>query len=155
MRIINSGNYFSNKQLDKIINIYDRDCIPSKLIICENRKELLKLKNNIELIEYLSIIFDLTIWFGKVEGVYLESLDTVLVFVFSQNDDGDDVQSKQLYSIHALSHEVRHRMQIKNNYKGDMEQDADNFATKFVARNSKKISKIMNWADEWEVEEED
>ncbi len=77
------------------------------------------------------------------------------LYLFSENDDGDDKQSKQLYSIHALTHEVRHRWQIRNNYAGDEEIDADEFATKFVNQNSKIIKKIMNWDDEWEVEEED
>ena len=107
-----------------------------------------------ELLHYLVIILDFTVWLGKVEGAYIGLLDTVVIYIFSQTDDKEDIQSKQLYSLHALSRELRHRWQKQNNYKGNEEDDADQFATQFINKNSRKISKIMSWDDEWEVEEE-
>lgn len=155
MKIINRKNYFENKQLNKIVSLMEADYIPEQLIICETIGEMQKLYKYMNLSHYLMLVTDRTIWMGKVEGIYLKKIDTAIVFVFSENDDGEDKHSKQLYSIHALAHELRHRWQEKNKYKGNYEKDADKFASKFVNGKSKKIARIMNWKDQWEVEEYD
>lgn len=93
---------------------------------------------------------------GKDEGHFYITSDLICIFVFSENDDGDNKQSYQLYSLHALCHELRHRHQWANKSKlseDEEEKDADNFATNFMKDNSKKIKKIMKWKSEWEVEE--
>jgi len=156
MNIINKATYFTDNQLERIIELTKLNCKPDNLIICENRSDVLKSFKNINLIRYLAHFFDLFIWLGKVEGLCHPHFNSVImIFVYSQNDDGDDILSKQLYSLHALSHELRHLWQIKNEFKGNREDDADGFATKFVNSKSKKIAKIMGWEDEWGIEEED
>lgn len=96
---------------------------------------------------------------GELEGTYDEETDTAYICVFAQTDDGDDLHSKQLYSLHALAHELRHRYQYVRNYLNSdedrAEKDADRFATNFINGNAKKISSIMGWKEEWTVEEED
>jgi hypothetical protein len=152
MDIINCGNIFTNKQLYKYIKFLGTDYIPNKIVICEKRTDIFKyIKHTfISIIGYR--IFQ--ILFGQIEGIYNPSFDLAIIYVFSENDDGDDLQSKQLYSLHAITHELRHRYQVVNKLKIS-EKDADEFATSFVNNNSEKISKIMKWKDEWEVEEED
>lgn len=85
--------------------------------------------------------------------MYDKKLDYVYLYMFSQTDGGNDIHSIQFYSIHALIHELRHVCQIKKSKIGG-EGYADWFATKFVNGNSCKISKIMNWKDEWKIKEE-
>lgn len=154
MKIINNQNYFTDKQLTKIINHLDTYYYPEMIILYETRLDLLRYIFKINIIESLSILFDIFVWAGKREGFYIPSSDTVMVFIFSENDDGYNRHSKQLYSLHALLHELRHRQQFMTDYKGNEEDDADLFATEFINDNSKILSKIMNWKDEWEVEEE-
>lgn len=132
----------------------DNKYIPSTLIVCELRKDVFNTYKYLGFVNYALLLFDFAIWLGKVEGIYLNRLDVVIVYIFSQNDDGEDKQSKQLYTIHALMHELRHVWQTRNNFNGDEEKDADNFANRFVNEKSGKISKVMKWKDEWEVEEE-
>lgn len=150
MQIINGANIFTNEQLQIYIQLLGEEYEPKTLIICENRKDLLKCFKYI----FPNIIVGCSILAGQIEGIYRPPFDCIMVYVFSENDDGDNLQSQQLYSLHALTHELRHRYQVKNKMKIS-EQDADDFATKFVNGNSGQISKIMNWSDEWEVEEED
>jgi len=157
MQIINKENYFSNKQIDKFMSLFEKAYIPSKLIICENRLDILKICSKLDKSTALSILIDITVWAGKTEAEFIEGSDTIIVYIFSQNDDGDDRQSKQLYSLHALVHELRHRYYTFNNIKISLkfeEEDCDIFATKFIRKKSKTISEIMKWKDEWEVEEE-
>lgn len=154
MKIINNQNYFSDKQINNILKLLGEEYIPNKIIICEYRKDILSLFKNIPVIGFLFTLFDITVWLGQVEGVYLTTVDCVIVYIFSQHDDGDNKNSYQLYSLHAMVHELRHGWQIKNKFVGDKEIDADNFATKFVNENSKQIAKIMKWKYEWEVEED-
>jgi len=157
MIIINKENYFSNNQLGKFMSLFQKDYIPSKLIICEHRLDIPKICSKLDKYTALSILVDITVWTGKTEAEYIEGSDTIIVYVFAQNDDGDDRQSKQLYSLHALVHELRHRYYTFKSIKISLnieEEDCDKFATKFIRKRSKIISNIMNWQDEWEVNED-
>lgn len=147
MIMVNKQNVFTNKQLNKFFNLLGDDYKPNKLIVCEKR---------IDIIRYLVIPTSYIQAFrGKIEGFYSYLSKTVVLFTFAQNDDGNNKQSIQLYSLHALCHEVRHHYQARIKFKGDKELDADRFATNFINNNSRKIKEIMNWRYEWEVEEED
>jgi hypothetical protein len=154
MNIENKGTYYSNDQLEKIIKKMALNTLPNELIICEKRKDLFHYIRRVNVIDRFSLLLDITIWSGKVEGIYFEKSKTIFIFVFSQTDDGLDYQSKQLYSLHSLTHEMRHVWQQRNNFTKDVEEDADHFATKFINSNSEYLSKVMKWEDEWEVEEE-
>ena len=155
MNIKNKGTYYSNDQLSNIIKRMALKASPKELIICENRKDILHYIRRFHAADRCSILLDITIWCGKVDGIYLERSGIIMIFVFSQTADGMDNQSKQLYSLHSLAHEMRHVWQQRNNFTKDVEKDADHFATKFINTNSEYISKIMNWEEEWEVEEEE
>ena len=147
MEIINCRTfYFKEKEIKQFLNLFSDSYIPNTIIIYEKRIDLFK--NSLWIgMDLFSTIF------GKTEGTYNPNRDMINLFVFSENDDGDNKQSFQLYSLHALCHELRHRFQY--NEKLEMsEEDADRFATKFMSDNSKKIKKIMKWKNEWEVEEE-
>lgn len=149
MNFINQENIFTTKQLWKYIKLLGNDYRPKEIVVIETRFDIIKYI-------FKSLLFSriiLEILLGKIEGLYLPILDRVYIFVFSQNDDGEDKQSKQLYSLHALTHELRHRWQ-KHNKLPPNEEDADEFATNFINKNSPQISRIMKWKDEWEVEEE-
>lgn len=154
MTIINNGNYFTNKQLNKLMNKLDKSYMPLKLIICENRLDILKLFYNANIIIGILINFNIFMWLGQREGVYYPYFDIVIIFVFSENDDGNNKHSKQLYSLHALLHELRHRYQCVNN-KEILEDDCDNFATNFINNKSKLIANIIGWNREWTIEEEE
>lgn len=150
MNIINKRQYyFKPKQIKQFLMLFEEDYIPSTIIIYEKRMDLFK--------NLFPILLDLfTIILGKDEGHFYMRSDLICIFVFSENDDGDNNQSYQLYSLHALCHELRHRHQWANKFKlseDEEEKDADNFATNFMKDNSKKIKKIMKWKNEWEVEE--
>ena len=153
MIIINNGNVFTNEQIHEVVKFLGNDYKPRKIVIYETRFDMVK---------HFSKCFNFSIeeFSGKLEGSFNQATDEVFVCVFAQDDDGDDLHSKQLYSLHALVHELRHRFQLVNNlFTSDQdeeksEEDADRFATKLINRNSKKISKIMGWKDEWLVEEE-
>ena len=154
MIIVNNGNIFTDKQLKKIIRFLGKDYEPRKIVIYETRFDMFR--------HYFQCFnFSIEEILGKLEGSYDQATDTVFICVFAQNDDGDDLHSKQLYSIHALAHELRHRYQAVKNFltsEADddrSEEDADRFATKFVNHNAGKIKEIMGWEDEWTVEEED
>ncbi|AQS58638.1 hypothetical protein [Desulforamulus ferrireducens] len=152
MKIINRQNILTNKQIESVIKLMGKDYQPKKIFVYETR---------FDLIRYYPRCFNFSLeeFRGELEGSYDPDEDTVYLCVFAQTDDGDDVHSKQLYSLHALAHELRHRYQYVNNrlFHDDKksEKDADNFATNFINRNSRKISKIMGWSQEWTVEEED
>ncbi len=146
MIIINHREfYFTRKQIQHFLKLFDKNYIPERLIIYEKRGDLFKNLRPIGL-SLLGVLF------GRTEGTYNPSTDTVCVFVFSENDDGDDKQSFQLYALHALCHELRHRFQYKTN-QVMTEEDADCFATDFMDNYSQQIKEIMKWEDEWEVEE--
>ena len=153
MIIINNGNVFTNEQIHKVVKFLGKDYKPRKIVIYETRFDMFK---------HFSKCFNFSIeeLSGKLEGSYNQATDEAFVCVFAQDDDGDDLHSKQLYSLHALVHELRHRYQLINNFltsaadENKSEEDADRFATNFINRNSEKISKIMDWEDEWLVEEE-
>ncbi|ACV64536.1 hypothetical protein Dtox_3832 [Desulfofarcimen acetoxidans DSM 771] len=154
MIIINNGNVFTDEQLNKIIKLLGKDYKPQKLVIYETRFDMLK--------HYPRCFnFSLEEFSGKLEGTYNQATDEVFVCIFAQDDDGDNFHSKQLYSLHALVHELRHRYQLVNNFltadvdEEKAEKDADRFATNFINRKSAKISNIMGWEDEWLVEEEE
>ena len=118
------------------------------LIIVENRGELFKYEG-----VKMSLTRLIQTLFAQIEGAYIPSTKTVMIFVFAQNEYRD-FQSSQLYSIHALLHELRHAYQC-NKELAVSEDDSDNFATKYINKNSKFFARIMGWEDEWEVEEED
>lgn len=152
MEILNSQNIITNQQIQSFINILGKDYEPRRIFVYETKSDVIR---------YYPVCFNLSLeeLRGEIEGSYDESTDTVYICVFAQTDDGDDLHSKQLYSLHALAHELRHRYQaVKNFLTNDdelSEKDADNFATKFINSNSAMISSIMNWQDEWTVGEED
>lgn len=153
MIIVNKGNVFTDDQIKKIIKFLGNDYRPKKVVIYETR---------FDMIRHFFKCFNFSIeeLMGKLEGSYNQETDTVFICVFAQDDDGDDLHSKQLYSLHALAHELRHRCQmVKNIYTSDAdedksERDADMFATNFINKNSGKISKIMGWKEEWQIEED-
>ncbi len=152
MQIINNQNIITDKQLENIVKILGRDYKPRKMVIYESKLDMLK---------FYPACFNFT-WeefSGRLEGSFDDSSDTVYIFIYAQTDDGDDIHSKQLYSLHALVHELRHRYQYVNDsmYNDDevSERDADRFATKFINKRSNQIRKIMHWDDEWTVEEEE
>jgi len=147
MKVINKNNIISSKKIFNICNLLNIDYLPRKIIIYETRFDVLK---SFLILDPISLIMTLL---GKIEGTYNILFDRVCIFIFSENDDGDDIHSKQFYSLHALLHELRHRHQWKNS-RNLNEDDADEFATNFLNNNSEKISKIMGWEDEWEIEEE-
>jgi Zn-dependent peptidase ImmA (M78 family) len=154
MKIINNGNYFTNTQLNNVINKLNKSYMPTKLIICENKSDMLKLFYNANIAIGMLINFNIFMLLGQREGIYYPYFDIVVIFVFSENDDGNNKHSKQLYSLHALLHELRHRYQCANN-KETLENDCDNFATNFINNKSKLITNIMGWSREWTIEEED
>lgn len=139
------------------MTLFGKDYIPDKLVICDSRLDIPRMSSKLDKTSAFSIVSDITVWNGETEAEYLQNVDTIMVYVFAQNDDGEDKQSKQLYSLHALVHELRHRYyayhQIDMNEEAE-EDDCDQFATRFIKKKSEKISKIMEWEDEWEVEEE-
>ncbi|WP_070000922.1 hypothetical protein [Cellulosilyticum sp. I15G10I2] len=146
MKIINQREfYFKAKQIKKFLKLFDEAYRPETIIIYEKRRDLFKNLLPIGL-SFLPILF------GRTEGFYNMGSDTICLFVFSENDDGEDKQSFQLYTLHALCHELRHRFQYMTN-RIMSEEDADNFATEFMDKNSRAIKNIMKWEDEWEVEE--
>jgi hypothetical protein len=146
MEIINHREYYlSKKRIKKFLNLFEKSYRPRTIIIYEKRLDVLR---NIRPVG-LSVF---GVLLGKTEGLYILDTDTVCVFVFSENDDGDDRQSFQLYSLHALCHELRHRFQHKTG-QPMTEEDADAFATLFMKKYAHAIKKIMGWEDEWEVEE--
>ncbi|AGL03341.1 hypothetical protein [Desulfoscipio gibsoniae] len=151
MKIINNQNILTNKQIEAVIKLLGKDYKPRTVVVYETRLDIIKFYP-------LCFNFALDEFSGELEGIYDESSDAVYIFIFVQTDDGDDVHSKQLYSLHALVHELRHRFQAATNYLTNndekAEKDADQFATNFINRNSRRISKIMNWDEEWTVEEE-
>lgn len=146
MEIINHREYYlSKKRIKKFLNLFEKIYRPRRIIIYEKRMDVLRNIGPVGLSVFEVIL-------GKTEGLYILDTDTVCVFVFSENDDGDDQQSFQLYSLHALCHELRHRFQYKTG-KPMTEEDADAFATLFMKKHARAIKKIMGWEDEWEVEE--
>ncbi|KAF1086238.1 hypothetical protein SPSYN_00982 [Sporotomaculum syntrophicum] len=151
MKIINNQNFITNRQILDIIQLLGKEYAPHTIVLYETRLDMFKFFPR-------CFNFALDEFSGQLEGVYEESTDTVYIFIFVQTDDGDDVHSRQLYSLHALMHELRHRFQAVTNYltcdDTRAEQDADQFATSFINERSRQISKIMNWPDEWTVEEE-
>lgn len=149
MNIINKRQYYFNqKQIQQFLKLFEEDYIPKAIVIYEKRIDLFK--------NLFPIFLDLfPVISGRDEGHYYTSLDIICIFVFSENDDGENKQSYQLYALHALCHELRHRYQRTKGLTNYSEEDADEFATKFMADNSKKIKKIMKWKNEWEVEEYD
>lgn len=153
MEIINNENYITNKQLKNIIQLLGTEYKPNYIIIYETRSDVFKLG-----LKYPEIISELIfILLGKREGICARYNYRIDIFIFSENYDGNDKQTKQLYSIHTLLHELRHVYQLNNSksIKTTNETDADIFATNFLNSHSKQLSKIMHWKDEWEVEEED
>ncbi|MEG6614867.1 hypothetical protein V6C27_00270 [Peptococcaceae bacterium 1198_IL3148] len=152
MKIVNRQNIITNKQIESIVKLLGKDYKPAKIVVYETRLDMLRYYPN-------CLNFTLEEFSGQLEGSYDPVGDVAYLCVFAQTDDGDDVHSKQLYSLHALVHELRHRYQFVNNYliNNDerAERDADAFATGFINGKSRKISKIMGWKDEWTVEEED
>lgn len=152
MKILNKQNFITNIQIERIIKLLGKDYGPRLIVVYETRLDILK---------YYPACYNFSLeeLLGRLEGSYDETLDTVYIYIFAQNDDGDDFHSKQLYSLHALAHELRHRYQYINKFLTNdderSEKDADKFATNFINYNSYKISKIMNWKEEWTVEEED
>ncbi|GBF33221.1 hypothetical protein DCCM_2320 [Desulfocucumis palustris] len=154
MIIINRQNIIKNRQIEKVLKLLGGDYRPARLVVYETRLDVFR---------FFFKCFNLSReeLSGKLEGTYHQATDSVYVFVYAQTDDGDDLHSKQLYSLHAMSHELRHRYQyVKGLFTKDedeekSESDADRFATNFINNNSAKIKKIMGWSDEWTVEEED
>lgn len=153
MDIINNENIITNTQLNLILDMLQYTYKPKKIIIHETKDDFLNSRIYYKVMAL--IIYKWRILNGRIEGMYDKKLDYVYLYVFSQLDDGDNIHSMQLYSLHALIHELRHVHQVKTKSKVGNEGDADRFATNFINGRSKKISKIMDWKDEWKIEEED
>lgn len=151
MILINKENIISNKQIKKLIKLLGDDYSPKKIIVFETKFDVIIKSYQLDPIQMIMVLL------GRIEGTYYGFRDKVYIYIFSENDDGNDIHSKQFYSLHVLLHELRHRWQRVN--KSDMvgkdrENDADKFATDYLNNNSKIISDIMGWEDEWEIEEE-
>lgn len=150
MKVINNQNILTNQQIEGIVKLLGKNYKPRTLVVYETRLDIIKFYPQ-------CLNFSLDEFSGELEGTYDESTDTVYLFIFVQTDDGDDVHSKQLYSLHALVHELRHRFQAATNFltadDERSERDAGYFATHFINSNSRKISKIMHWDEEWIIEE--
>lgn len=155
MKIVNGKRTFTNQQLTKIINKLGRKYQPALLVICDSRAELLHHFTAVP--GLFTSLFDLSLWTGKTEGFYLSKDDIVVVFTYSQTDDQEDRHSRQLYSIHALVHELYHRKQAFSRRRmtdDEEEQAADRFATSFVNKQSAFLAKVMGWKDQWRMWEE-
>jgi hypothetical protein len=150
MNFINKESVLTNKQLWAYIKLLGDDVYkPRQIIICESRVAVFK-----NFFKSVQLLFNIiSILKSKIEGVYDPIFDKAIVFTFAQDFEEYDDIDKQLYSLHALTHELRHRFQIIKRMKIS-EEDADNFATNFINKNSGNIRKIMKWKDEYEVEEE-
>lgn len=152
MKTINNGKFITNKQIESFIGLLGKEYKPSQVVIYETYFDIIRFYPQ-------TLNFSIEELFGKLEGIYDPNTDTVYICIFAQTDDGDDLHSKQLYSLHAFAHELRHRYQLYKNIYNDQEleseRDADRFATNFINKNSHKISNIMGWKDQWLVEEED
>jgi len=154
--IINKENIFTDEQIRNYIELLGEKYSPKRIIICETKDDVLEYSNRDHL-ELDDSLLD-EILSGEIEGLYTPLKQTICVFVFSEDDDGDDLQSKQLYSLHALTHELRLKYQIDKriNLNGKTaEEVADKFATDFINTNSPKISEIMYWDEEWQISEDD
>lgn len=152
MKTINNGKFITDKQIASFVGLLGKEYKPSQIVIYETPLDIIRFFPQ-------CLNFSTEELLGKLEGSYDPNSDTVYVCIFAQKDDGDDLHSKQLYSLHAFAHELRHRYQLYRNVYHDREleseKDADRFATSFINKNSNKISNIMGWKDEWLVEEED
>lgn len=155
MKIVNKGRLLLSSQLDRLINQLGDKYRPSVLVVCENRWDLFQyFITDSQLITSLA---DISLWTGKTEGFYLNKGDIVVIFPYAQTDGGDDRHSIQLYTLHALYHELFHRMQ--EHYGEPMTEEeeeaaADIFATSYINRESSLIAGIMEWEDEWSMWEE-
>ena len=139
-------HYFKENQIQQFLKLFQKDYLPKTIIIYEKRIDLLR--------NLMPVFLDsIPIMLGKTEGIFYPLTSVICIFVFSENDDGDNKQSHQLYSLHTLCHELRHRYQSIHKTNNHEELDADKFATEFMDNNSSKIRKIMKWKDEWEIEE--
>lgn len=148
MKIYNSGYYFTNEQLGVILDRLGDSYEINHLYIIEKRRDIIKYG-----LIFLNIIDFISILLGKLEGNFVPTTKSVMVYVYAQNEY-KNYQSSQLYSLHALLHELCHAY-YHNIKKEESEEDCDNFATNYLNKNSKFFSKVMDWKDEWEVEEED
>lgn len=148
MKIYNNGNYFTNEQLETILNRLGDSYRINTLYIIETRRDIRKygliFLNPFDLAEIL---------LGRLEGNFVPMSKSIMIYVYAQNEY-EDHQSSQLYSLHALLHELRHAY-YHNTKEHESEDDCDSFATNYLNKHSKFFSKIMGWKDEWEVEEED
>lgn len=155
MKIINRERLLLNAQLSKLIDKLGDRYRPAVLMVCETRWDLFRYF--IASPQLITSLADFSLWTGKTEGFYLNTEDMVVIFPFAQTDDGEDRQSIQLYSIHALLHELYHRKQEHHGEEMSEEkeeQEADKFATSFINQQSTLIARIMGWDDEWSMWEE-
>lgn len=147
--IINQTDYLTNQQILDIINLFNnKDGNPKKVILYNKKKDIIRYAKQYSIINKIFNIFDMSTWFGKDEGTYFPYEDIVAIYVFCQKDSSDK-QTIQLSLLETLIYELKYRYQINN----DKEFIEDNFATKFINENSRIISQIMGWQDEWELEE--
>lgn len=151
MDIVNNENVITNNQINLITGMLQPSYKPKKIIVHETKEDFLDKRKYYNI--FSLVIYKWRILKGEAEGMYNRKLDYVYIYIFSQIDDGNNIHSMQLYSLHALMHELRHVYQAKTKNKIGNEKDADYFATSFINNNSKKISRIMRWKDEWEIEE--
>jgi hypothetical protein len=147
--IINQTSYLANQQILDVINLFDKNSKPKKIILYNNKKDIIRYLKQYSIINRITNIFDIPTWLGKDEGTYFPYEDIVAIYVFSQ-EDSNDKQTIQLSLLETLIYELKYRYQTNNNKKFA----EDNFATRFISENSKIISQIMGWKDEWELKEE-
>lgn len=150
-KFINDEKIITNKQIDNFIKLFDRDYRPKTIIIYNKRKDVFTHIFNVNIFVSLTHILSFNFWKGNTEGVFNRYLDTIVLFIYTEEYDNNDLEAIQLFSLHTLTHELRHRKQIINMQ--NKEKDADDFANNIINNKSDKISRIMNWSDEWEIEE--
>jgi hypothetical protein len=150
-KYVNDESVFKNMQLDNFIKMFDKDYRPSKVLIYNKRIDVFKHIFKVNIIATLINISSFDYWKGNIEGSFNQALDTVSLYIFAEKYDDNDLQTIQLYSLHTFAHELRHRKQYINFQ--NKEKDANDFATNIINNKSDKVSKIMNWNEEWEVEE--
>lgn len=144
-----------NSQLNCLIDVLGDAYRPAVLVVCENRRDLVRYFMTMP--RLLTSLADLSLWTGKTEGFYLNAGDIVVICLYAQTDDGADLHSIQLYSLHALLHELFHRRQAHQGTPMSDENEetaADQFATSYINQQSALIARIMEWDDEWTMWEE-
>lgn len=165
MIINNNEKMISNIQLEQIFKLLGEEYKPSKINVYEKKTTMI-LESPLNVVKL----------YAKVEAFYNPLNDTLELYFYNADGSKED---KQLYTIYEMIKAVRGRYYYNDEVKDKhfnlldsvVVNDTSNtleliqteeyeylikeFAKKFMDDNSEKISDIMGWKDEWEVEEED